>query len=262
MAYLRTSLIPGTLSVIQKNIYGGEKNLFLFELGNIFNQLKDGKIQSFDDFEEKPRLLFAISGKVFEKGWNQEEKLSDFYILKGWINSFLSKISLDNVLNDFYYQDENRIFDITFSKRLGKSEIGTGGKVKQEVLRLFDIEQEVYCFEFDFNALRSVNPKQVAYKEPLKFPKVIRDFAFIFDRDTNFEEVRNYILTSGAGLLKSVDIFDIFESSSLGENKKSMAFTLQFYDENRTLTEAEVEKEFSSLISLIEQRFNAKLRGT
>ncbi len=261
MAYLRTSLIPGALAVVRKNINSGENNLSLFEIGNVFNKKVSEEIKSFEDFEEKPRLLFLLSGKMSEKTWDQTEKVYDFFSLKGLINAFLLQISLDNVLNDLYYQGQNRIFDLTFSKSLGKSSIGEGGRVKKEILKQFDIEQDVYAFEFDFDALKSIEKIQKRYSEPLRFPKIIRDFAFIFDSNTTFGEVKEFISKSGSGLLKSVEIFDIFISGSLGDNKKSMAFTLEFFDSNRTLTEDEVEKEFNSLISLVTKKFNAKLRG-
>jgi phenylalanyl-tRNA synthetase beta chain len=262
LAYLRTSLIPGALSVIQRNINSGEKNLELFEIGNVFNRKTDKKISSFLDFEEKTELLFVLTGNIHEKTWNQEENEYSVYSLKGVINSFLSKISLDNVLNDFYYQEENRIFDLTFSVIRNKVELGQGGRVKKDILGKFDIDQEVYCFWFDFNALGSFERPVRKYRELLRYPKVIRDFAFIFDKSITFREVKDFVISSSSGLLKSFDIFDIFESKNLGDDKKSMAFTLQFYDLNRTLTEEEVEKEFTSLISAITKKFNAKLRGT
>jgi phenylalanyl-tRNA synthetase beta chain len=262
MAYLRTSLIPGALAVVQRNIYGGEKNLELFEIGNVFNKKTSGEIKSFEDFEEKTKLLFLITGKLSEKTWIGEEKSVDFYSLKGAINSFLSKISLDNALNDFYYQDENRIFDITFSKKSGSAEPGYGGRVKNSILKEFDIDQDVFCFEFDLDILKNLKVPDKKYQEPLRYPKIIRDFAFIFPKEVNFGEVKKEIKKTSSGLLKSVEIFDIFESQSLGENKKSMAFTLEFFDNSRTLTEDEVEIEFNKLISTVVTKFNAKLRGT
>jgi phenylalanyl-tRNA synthetase beta chain len=99
------------------------------------------------------------------------------------------------------------------------------------------------------------------YKDLLKYPKVLRDFAFIFDKSVTYSEVIEFIKKTGSGLLKSVNIFDLFESDSLGENKKSMAFALEFYDNDKTLIEDEVDKEFNKLISSVTHNFNAKLRG-
>jgi len=261
LAYLRTSLMPGALSVVRKNIFSGEKNLKLFEIGNVFIKNSSSEINSFSDFEEKQQLLFLLTGKMNEKSWNREEKSYDFYALKGLVNSFLSKISLDNVLNDSYYHIENRIFDLNFAKILNGNEIGAGGKVKKDVLKEFDIDQDVYIFNFSLGLLNNIKALPKKYTEPLRYPKIIKDFAFIFDSSITYEEVSSFIIKSGSGLLKSVNIFDIFVSESIGGNKKSMAFTLEFYDYSRTLTEDEVEKEFNSLISFVTKRFDAKLRG-
>ena len=262
MSFLRTSLIPGALSVVSKNISNSEKDLALFEVGNVFNKKPEvSVISSFDDFCESQKLIFVITGQVSQKHWNYPEKLYDFFDLKGLINSFIMKISLDNVLNDSYYHSAESIYDYTFSKINQKSIIGIGGSIRKEVLKQFGINQSVFCFEFDIDELKKVPLKEKYYKELLKFPKVKRDFAFIFNKNILHEEVVNFINSSGSKLLKSVELFDLFEHESLGLDKKSMAFALEYYSEQRTLTEQEVEKEFLSLISAITKKFDAKLRG-
>ncbi len=262
MAFLRTSLIPGALAVVAKNINVGEKNLALFEIGNIFNKnAEDIEIKNFDDFTENQNLLLILSGKLKEKTWDLPEKDYDFYYLKSVINSLLSKISLDNVLNDLYYHNVNTVFDLYFTKNLDKTQVGIGGRVKKEVLKQFDIQQDVYCFELNLDLLKDIKLKPRKYSEPLKFPKSIRDFAFIFNKSVSYEEVIKFIKKSSSELLKSVTLFDLFESEALGESNKSMAFSLEYYSNERTLTEDEVEKDFSSLIKAVTKNFNAQLRG-
>jgi phenylalanyl-tRNA synthetase beta chain len=262
MAYLRTSLIPGALEVVSRNIKHGEKNLMLFEIGNVFNKNNPDIINSFDDFTEKTKLLFIITGNEREKEWNAPQSPLDFYSLKGLINSFNSKFLLDNVLNDSYYFTQNRIFDYSFDKKAGNDIIGTGGKISRQVLKQFDVNQDVFCFEYDVLSLKTVLPSgKRHFKDLLKFPKVLRDFAFIFDKSVTYAEVIEHINKTSSGLLKSVKIFDLFESDSLGENKKSMAFAMEFFDNDKTLTEEEVDKEFNKLIVSVSDNFDAKLRG-
>ncbi len=262
MAFLRTSLIPSALGVVAKNINVGEKNLRLFEIGNVFNLKNEKKeIKNFEDFSENQKLIFIVTGKIQDKTWNFPEKYFDFYDLKGYINSLLIKISLDNVLNDSYYHNGDSIFDFYFTKNYEKVEIGVGGKVKKDVLKQFDIQQDVFCFEFDLSKLKKIKANSKKYLEPLKFPKSIRDFAFIFDNSVTYEEVIKFIKKSSSELLKSVNLFDLFESETLGKNKKSMAFSLEYYSEERTLTEEEIEKDFNYLIEKIKTNFSAILRG-
>jgi len=261
MECLRTSLLSGALLTISKNIRQGVKDLKFFELGDAFKKINDGEIKTFSDFTETQNLLLVVSGKEQVKGWNTDEKESDFYLLKGLIDSFLSKISLDNVLIDSYYSSVNEIYAYYLTKSFKEVEFGRGGKVNNEVLKQFDINQDVYCFEFDLSVLKSIESNSKTYTDPLKYPKIIRDFAFILDKSVKYLDVKEFIKKKSSQLLKVVSVFDVFESDSLGADRKSLAFTLEYYDESRTLTEDEVEKDFNNLIALITKEFNAQLRG-
>ena len=262
MAYLRTSLIPGALSVILNNIKHGEKDLALFEIGNVFEKLTEGEINSFRNFSELQNLLIIITGRLKEKEWHSEEKYTDFFSLKGFVDSLLFKFSLDNFLNDSYYHSDNRIYNYYFTKDFDKTVFGLGGEVKKEVLKQFDIEQKVFAFEFNLEILKKLLKGEKQYAEPVKFPKVLRDFAFIFDKTISYDEIFKFIKGEGSELLKSVKLFDLFDSESLGENKKSLAFSLEYQAKDRTLTEEEVEKEILRLITSVTKKFNAKLRGS
>ncbi len=261
MECLRTSLLPGALMTIAKNLRQGERNLKLFEIGNTFNKNNANEIENFSDFTENQSLILLVSGNEQEKTWNGEEKKSDFYLLKGYVNSFIKKISLDNVLIDSYYSTVNEIYAYHLTKNFKEIVIGSGGKVKFDVLKKYDINQDIYCFEFDLTKIRSILLDSKQYQEPLKYPKIIRDFAFFFDKSVQYLDIKNFILKKSSSLLKNVDVFDVFESESMGSDKKSLALTLEFYDESRTLTEDEVQKDFENLISLITKEFNAQLRG-
>uniref|UniRef100_A0A7V3E729 Phenylalanine--tRNA ligase beta subunit n=1 Tax=Ignavibacterium album TaxID=591197 RepID=A0A7V3E729_9BACT len=261
MSCLRTSLLAGGLNSVKRNLNFGVKDMMLFEVGNVFSKKSDVEINSFDDISERQNLIIILSGRDEEKSWNTSEKYFDFYSLKGFVNSFIHKISLDNQLTDLYYSSENEIYSYYYTKNFNNQVVGIGGKVKKDVLNKFDINQDVFVFEFDLTALKQITPESRKYIEPPKYPKVIRDFAFIFDKKVQYLDVKNFILEKASKLLKKVELFDIFESESLGPDKKSMAFTLEYFDESRTLTEDEVEKDFNYLIAEISKKFNAKLRG-
>jgi len=262
MAYLRTSLIPGALSVIERNLKRGEKSLALFEIGNIFKLNDDSiDVKSFDDFAEDENIIFVLTGEKTGREWYSDSELYDFFDLKGIVNSFLDKIMLDNPLNDSYNSAENTIYEECFSKSAQTKVIGFGGRIKKPVLNKFNIDQDVFCFEFSVNSLNSLQKADRTFKETLKFPKAVRDFAFIFDRKTTYKEVEELIVKKSSTLLKEVNVFDIFESEELGSSKKSMAFQLTYFDESRTLEDSEVEKDFENLIKVISDKFNARLRG-
>ncbi|MBE0571570.1 MAG: phenylalanine--tRNA ligase subunit beta [Ignavibacteriaceae bacterium] len=260
MAYLRTSLLVSVLPIISNNIKKGEKDIAVFEIGNVFEKLKDD-LNSFSDFEEKKKLLFIITGKKQSRQWYSAELDYDIFDLKGLINSFFSKISLDNVLNDSYNSIQNKIYDYQFTVNFKDLMFGVGGRVSKNVLKMFDINQPVFSFECDLKILGDLSGKKRTFKELLKYPKVYRDFAFLFDKSINYTTVKEFILRGGTDILKSVELFDLFESKEIAEDKKSMAFNLEYYDYNRTLTDEEVDKDFQSLITKVTEKFNAILRG-
>jgi phenylalanyl-tRNA synthetase beta chain len=260
MAYLRTSLLVSALPVISNNIKKGEKDIAVFEIGNVFKRLNN-QVSTFSDFEEKKRLLLLITGKKQSRQWYSGETEYDIFDLKGLINVFLSKFSLDNVLNDSYNSIQNMNYDYHFTVNFKGSSFGDGGKVSKSVLKMFDINQPVYSFEFNFEIIRKLLDERRTFKELLKYPKVNRDFAFLFDKSINYTFVKDFILKESSDILKSVELFDLFENKEISEDKKSMAFNLEYYDYDRTLTDEEVDKDFQNLISKVSNKFNAILRG-
>ena len=204
---------------------------------------------------------FVLTGKSTLKQWFSKEKSFDIYNLKGILNSFERKIFLDYVLNDSYNATESNFYDYYIQKNYKGKQIGVGGKLNKNILKQFDITQDVYLFEYDLELLKSIIPDKKYYIEPLKFPKIYRDFAFIFNKEIEFNSVEEFINKNSSDLLKSVRLFDLFEHESVGKNKKSLAFALEYYSDQRTLTEDEVEKDFRSIIAAVTKKFDAQLRG-
>ncbi|MDP4197104.1 MAG: phenylalanine--tRNA ligase subunit beta [Bacteroidota bacterium] len=260
MASLRTSLLPGALIAVAKNLNVGQKDLMLFEVGHVFNKIAP-EIKSFDDFSEENKIGFIITGKAQTTQWYEKERAFDIYDLKGLLSAFLDKIGLDNELKDLYTHVENKNFDYTFAKLYKDTVVGFGGAVSKDVLKKFDINQEVFAFEFNIEALKSIQLEPKRFKELLKYPKIVRDCAFILDRQITCEEVVNVIRKGSSALLKKVELFDIFESGNLGNNKKSMAFSLEYFDESRTLKDEEVEKDFNRAVETVKKELNAEFRG-
>ncbi len=261
MAFLRTSLIPGALDTLKRNINVGEKNLKLFEFGNIFKSVNP-ELNDFTDFKEEKSLLLTITGKASEKSWNREARDFDFFDLKGIVSTIFSRLNLDYLINDSYYNNGNNIFDYYTTKNYKDMLLARGGKIKKDILKFFDIKQDVFCVEFFIDELVKIDRQNKKFNELLKFPKIHKDFAFIFDKSVSYDDVKNFIFKKASGLLKNVHIFDLFENENIGTDKKSMAFGLEFYNFERTLTDEEVEKDFINLIEEIKKEFKAVLRGS
>ncbi len=260
MSHLRTSLIPGLLTSISNNLKVNEKNLCLFELGKTFNK-KNEQIKSFDDFEENEILAFAVTGNMVNTAWYEKDRKADIHDLIGIVDSYLQTM-LPNISYSWKSQTDelNNYSNILELYIEGKS-VGKLGKLDDKITSLFDINQNVFICELDLQSLKKIIIPKRDFKELLKYPKVYRDIAFVLNAQIEVGAVIEVIKESCTNLLHNVELFDIFQSESLGEGNKSIAFQLEFFNEKRTLTEEEIEKDFRSAIKAVEQKFNAQLRG-
>ena len=261
MSHLRPTLLPGGLMTVSNNLKVRQKNLKLFEIGHVFERLHDGELKEFSDFTEYDKINILVTGKSLDSVWYSKDKNYDIYDLKGYVKQIFSKISLDIYKNDLYYFTNELNWEYGFKIEVNSKVLGIGGKIKKEILNLFEIDQDVYSFEINLDFIKNINKKGRNFKELNKFPPVFRDFAFVLDKNIEYIAVIESIFKGSTKLLRDVKLFDIFESDTLGENKRSLAFQLEYYNEERTLTEEEVEKDFWKTIEFVKKELNAELRG-
>ena len=261
MSHIRTSLLPGLLTTVSHNLKVSEKDLMLFEIGKVFNK-KIEKISSFNDFEETESLIAAITGNSVRTKWYASDKQFDVYELKGIVVALINKIIPGAVVKFEECTDANSNYSNCLKIIINNEDLGIIGKVIPEVVEAFDVNQPVYVLELNLDKLKWIKSLQKAFNELLKFPKVYRDCAFVLDSDIESARVAEVIKESSTKLLHNVILFDIFQSESLGKDKKSLAFQLEYFDLSRTLTEEEVEKDFRAAIKAVEIKFGAQLRGS
>lgn len=261
MSHLRPSMLPGMLITISKNLKVRERNLRFFEIGKVFELKETKKIKSFDDFEEKQHLIIALTGNAIDTQWYQEDREYDFYDLKGIVENLFEMIDRNSSFKFNINEEDDFFYSSSFSIESDNGKIGIGGTVKKEYIDIFDIDQPVFVFDLDMEQLEQLPQVGKRFQPLLKYPKVIRDCAFILDKNIKQDKVVAIIEKASSKLLKNVKLFDIFESDSLGKDKKSLAFQMEFYDESRTLKEEEVDKEFWKAIDEVKNKFNAQLRG-
>jgi len=264
LSRLRTSLIPGAIEMTAKNINVSEKNLRLFEIGSVFN-LVNPKPATFSDFTEDKKALFLITGEANQEEWLTKPRKFDFFDIKSILNLIVSNFLLDNFVSYSYYSTQNNLFDLSCEltvQKDGKTHpIGFGGSISKNVLKEYGINQEVYCFELSLSELKSVQRPFPKFKDLLRFPKIQKDFAFIFDDKVKYSEINDFIKKSSSELLKEISLFDLYKNESMGSGKRSLAFNLVYYDFNRTLKDEEIDADFFGLIEKIKSNFNAVLRG-
>jgi phenylalanyl-tRNA synthetase beta chain len=137
----------------------------------------------------------------------------------------------------------------------------TLGRVNRKTLDRFDIRQEVWFADIRWNILLDILRSQgIRYRELPRYPGVQRDLAIVVDKSLTYGKVREALDGASMARLRQYDLFDVFESDKLGEGKKSMALSFRFRDEEKTLTDAEVDQMMQKIIRIFEKDLQAQVR--
>ncbi len=226
--YLRPSLIPGLLKNADDN-FKNFNQIKIFEIGKVFT-IKGEKNM--------------LSGLIAKKNGNK----SDFYALKGVVDSLLNKLGI----SDIYYDDYGATPEdskISVWKKGSTAEIKTNG---EEIGFLGRIGKSV-VFDIDFEKLRKLCSEEHEYQPISQFPAAIRDLAILVPMNAKVVDVLNKINIAGGSLVRDVDLFDIYEGEGIPGGKKNLAFHIIYQAEDRTLTAKEIDKIQNKIIKALEE---------
>jgi phenylalanyl-tRNA synthetase beta chain len=256
MDTLRVSLLPGLLGVVAHNESRGIRDIRVFEIGHVFRYAAS-KIEPVEGFAEEEHVAMILSGRPDPVHWGRKDRLTDFFDLKGEVQDFLERLSLDKC-RFISYSTSDSLVEETIAVESNGGSIGYLGRVRSDVLLEYGIESEVYAAELSTSCFTE---KRIAKYRPLpRFPRVRRDVAFIVDVAALAGDIQQSLLLSSGGLLQRAELFDIFEGDPLPEGKKSLAFALEILSEDRTLTDEEIEREVEEAVKAVENKFGATLR--
>lgn len=260
MSVMRPSLLPSLLQNIYFNQNHGTKDLQLFEIGKVY---EESKARSDNDpvagFHEEERLCIALTGKRHLRTWFNEDRLVDIFDIKGVIETLFVKISLDKI-RFIYYDSSSSLTVQTIGIEINGTYSGYLGKVSSALLQKFQIENDVYVAEINLAHIKKQGRSFKQFTQLSKFPSVLRDLAFLVPKKIFVHDVETEIFKSGGSLLKQVTLFDVYEGKNLPENMKSVAFSLHFIPEEKTLTDAEIDAATSKIAEAVELKFGAELR--
>lgn len=247
---MRPSLLETGLETIAFNINRKNSNLQFFEFGKTYHQKEAGK------YKELERLALYITGNSFESEWREKAQPNDFYRAKGIAATLLTLCGLTEI--SFAKNESNGQEADIYN---GKQNLGSISIVGKKKLNAFDIKQQVLYVDIDFGGLLNTVAKQkIVYKEVAKFPAVQRDLALIVDKGIQYGAVENTIKKLKLNKLQHTRLFDVFESDKLGVNKKSLAINFTFIDEEKTLTDKEIDGMMAKLIQGFEKEVGAEIR--
>lgn len=253
MTTLRPSLLHGFLKATAYNFNRQATNVRFFECGNIF---KVGEKSYHDGINEQTHVLFGLAGYKSKEHWSGKEELYSIFDLKKDIIGFFTKLGISGAI-----QAQENDGDLVVS--IAKKELGRLQAVDSNLLNVYGIELPVFIAEFSINAISTAlqRVKDKGFTPIPKYPPFEFDFAFIVDQQITAGTLINAIRSNAGKTLQNLDIFDVFEGDSIGNDKKSIAFRLNFTDPNKTLNIKEVEPIINRIIKTLEKQFSAKLRG-
>jgi len=250
LSVLRQSLLFSGLESIAFNKNRKQTHLKFFEFGKTYHQFKTRE-------EHKHLTLFATGNKQPEN-WNVTAQAVNFFYFKGLVVFLLERLGIMNYTTSPYTND---IFSEGLSLDQGKNKLVEFGLVKKHILKHFDIETEVFYADFNWDTLLKITrAKAVKVSGISKFPEVRRDFALLLDQQVSFESVYNLAKQTEKNLLKEINLFDVYTGKNLPEGKKSYAVSFILQDENKTLTDKQIDKVMKVLQPSFENKLGAELR--
>ena len=263
LGVMRQSLLFGGLESICRNVNHKMPNLRFFEFGNCYHYSPEKKNDEdpIKAYTEEMHLGMWITGKRVEGSWTHPDEQSSFYELKGYVLNIVKRLGVNPGIMVCEHSDNN-VFGkaLVLKTRAGKvlCEMGT---VCHKILKKMDIAQDVFYADLNWdNLMRAIKKNETLYHDISKFPSVSRDLALLIDKSVQFEQIEQIARQTEKKLLKSVELFDVYEGKNLPDGKKSYAVNFILQDESKTLTDKQIEAIMNKLINNLKQKLGAELR--
>ena len=267
LGVMRQTLLFGGLESIARNVNRKNADLRLYEFGNCYHYksnpaaLEHNPNNPLIEYTEEPHLGIWLTGNKTMASWVAKEEKSSFYQLRAFVNNIfirlgvdLAKTKMEPLHSELY--DNGLIIYAPNGKQ-----IATIGIVAYTIRKQFDIDQEVFYADLDWNQLMRQNKQYKAVINDLpKYPEVKRDFALLVDKSVQFADLARAAFETEKKLLKHVYLFDVYEGKNLEAGKKSYALSFILQDENNTLKDSQIENIMTRLQKTFEEKFNATLR--
>jgi phenylalanyl-tRNA synthetase beta chain len=249
---MRPSMLETGLESVAYNLNRKNSDLKFFEFGKTYSTTATGK------YDEQEHLCLYVSGNKLADNWNSKTSKTDIYFIKGACEKIFALLGLPITE---YAVSQNEKLGTGIQAKIKNEVIAELGMVDKKLLERFDIKQPVLYADIDWEKALKLNRKnKIQFKEISKFPAVQRDLSIVVDKALQYEAIQKATQVAKVGKLTSVNLFDVFESEKLGANKKSMAVSFTFLDEEKTLTDKEIDSMMSKIITSYEKELNAEVR--
>lgn len=263
LSVMRQTLLFGGLESICRNINHKHPNLRFFEFGNCYHfhpEKKDAE-NPIKAYSEEMHMALWLTGKRVEGSWAHADEKSSFYELKAYVLNIFTRVGLQPQMYTMENGDNN-IYSksLRIKARNGKL-LAEMGVVSGKILKQTGISNEVFYAEILWdNLMKAVRKNTVLYHDISRYPAVSRDLALLVDKSVEFAAIESIAVQTEKKLLKSVELFDVYEGKNLPEGKKSYAVNFILQDENKTLNDKQIDNVMNKLINNLKSKLGAELR--
>ena len=264
LCVMRQSLLFGGLESASHNINRKSSDLMMYEFGNVYRfnpEAQSTPEAPLAPYSEYSHLALWLTGNMRTGNWARPAEAATIYDLKAIVDNIIARLGISpRELQFTTGKSEIYAASINIATRSGKA-LGEMGIVSKAMLKKFDIRQEVFHAELDWEALvRLALKKKVTYTPLPKTMAVKRDLALLIDNNVTMEQIEAVVRESERRLLKGVTLFDVYEGKNLPEGKKSYAIAITIQDDEKTLQDKQIEAVMSKIVTNLEKRLGATLR--
>lgn len=248
---MRQNLLFSALTALDYNIKRQQADLKFFEWGKTYFKKEKG-------YKEENHLSLVLTGKWKGQRWSEKPQEVSFYQLKGLVDTVLKRL---NIVGFQSKEVESSHFAYGLEYHRGPQSLVTFGKVSAASLAKADIETEVFYADFYWDAILNALPKKgITFTEIPKFPVVHRDLALLIDESVQFQDLKTIAFKTEKKLLKEVEIFDVYKGDKLPKGKKSYALSFTLLDEEKTLTDTQIDSIINKFITNFGKEVGAEVR--
>jgi phenylalanyl-tRNA synthetase beta chain len=254
---MRMEMLPSMLEAMQYNNNRKNSDLRLYEIGKTYS--KKGEATELGNYLEQKHLAFGLLGRKQPESWNNSKVEFGYFGLKNVVELIAAKVGV-TPLNYTFEEDER--FEMATQIRIKKRQIGVMGKVASKTAKRYDLDKAVWYADLDLDALTELAAEsKFKLKLVSVFPAVRRDLAMVLDQTVNYQQLEKIALKTAPQLIKEMNAFDVYEGDKIAAGKKSYAVSVILQDEQKTLTDVEIEEVMSKLIANFTKELGAVLRG-
>ncbi len=248
---MRQSLLYSGLEAIAYNQNHKNANLKLYEFGRIYEKSGEG-------YRENQRFALFITGQKQIAQWNHTPQQASFYNLKAAVDAIVRRLNVGGLTETAFTSGH---FVQAQQYLRGDKPLAYFGTVSKSILKKLDIEKEVFYADFDWDLLlKAIKKNKITYKEVSRFPAVRRDLSMLINKDISFSQLKQLTLRSEKNLVKEVSVFDVYEGDKLPAGKKSYAVSFLLQDEEKTLTDKQIDSVMNKLILIFGKELGAEIR--